>query len=204
MNPSRVFLLIVAGCSLLSLCPLAAQVAGTPFEVNQQYSAEMIITTKEGQAMTQKVYADNGKMRSEASAPGMKMITIIRPDQKKMYHIMDTQKIVMEIPFDPATHPVPGAVSANDGKFEVVGAETVEGVACTKYKMTTKDGTVAFFWVDTAKKVMVKMVPEDGSVTIVWKNFVSGPQDAALFEPPTGYQVMQMPSGGGMPGAPGQ
>jgi len=200
MNPTRVFFLIMAGCCFLSLRPLVAQATGVPFDVSKQYSAEMVITTKDGQTLTQKINSDNGKIRSEGGMSGMTMVSIVRPDLKKMYTVMDAQKMVMEMAYDPATHPMPGATTADDGKFEVVGPETVEGVSCTKYKMTGKDGKVVFFWVDTDKKALVKMVPEDGSVTIVWKNFVTGPQAASLFEPPTGYKVMQMPTGAGMPG----
>jgi len=199
MNPSRLFLCIVAGCCVLSGKPVFAQAVGAPFDVSKQYSAEMVITPKEGEVMTQKIYFDNDKIRSEINNSGMEMVSIIRPDLKKLYSVMVSQKMVMEMPYDPSKTPVPGA-SQNDAKFEVVGQETAEGVACTKYKMTGKDGKVAFFWVDTAKKALVKMVPEDGSVTIVWKNFVAGPQDAALFTPPADYKVMNMPSAPSMPG----
>ncbi len=48
------------------------------------------------------------------------------------------------------------------------------------------------------------MAAEDGKFTIVWKNFQSGPQDPALFEPPADYQKIAMPPIPGMPGgAPG-
>jgi hypothetical protein len=206
MNPSRVFLLIVAGCCFFSSRPLLGQAAGVPFDVSKQYSAQMVITTQDGRVMNSKVYNDNGKVRSEVSMPGMTMVSIIRPDLKKMYTVVESQKMVMETSYDPSVHPIPGATPDNDAKYELVGPETVDGVACTKYKVTTKDGKVVFFWIDPSKKALVKTMPEDGSVTIVWKNFVAGPQDASLFEPPAGYKTMQMPSGVGMPGggAPGQ
>jgi hypothetical protein len=38
-------------------------------------------------------------------------------------------------------------------------------------------------------------------VTILWKNYKAGPQDAALFEPPADYKVMTMPA---LPGGAGQ
>jgi hypothetical protein len=81
----------------------------------------------------------------------------------------------------------------NDSKFETVGPDTIDGVACTKYKMTTKDNKVLFWWVNMATKAPVKVTSDDGSFTILWKNYKAGPQDAALFEPPTDYQVMAMP-----------
>jgi hypothetical protein len=43
----------------------------------------------------------------------------------------------------------------------------------------------------------------DGSLTVKWKNFVAGPQDAALFDPPAGYQIVDMPDMPGLPGATG-
>jgi len=38
---------------------------------------------------------------------------------------------------------------------------------------------------------------------VKWSNYTTGPQDATLFEPPAGFQVMQMPAGMGMPGGGG-
>jgi len=200
MNRTHLFLVIAAGCCLLQAKPLAAQAPGAPFDVSQQYSAEMVLTPREGQAMTQKINSDNGKIRSEMNMSGMEMISIVRPDLKKVYTVMVAQKMVMEIPYDPSKYPVP-TTTQGDAKFEVIGPDTVEGVACTKYKMTAKDGKVAFFWVDTSKKALVKMEAADGSVTAVWKNFVAGPQPASLFEPPADYKVMNMPSMPHMPGA---
>jgi len=191
---------MVAGCCVLQSKPLAAQATGAPFDVSQQYSAEMVLTPKEGQAMTQKINSDNGKVRSEVHMSGMDMISIIRPDLKKVYTVMVEQKMVMEMPFDPTKYAVP-ANFQKEGNFELIGPDTAEGVACIKYKMTSKDGKVAFFWIDPAKKALVKMMPEDGSMTVVWKNFVAGPQAAALFEPPADYKVMSMPSVPHMPGA---
>jgi outer membrane lipoprotein-sorting protein len=196
MNPSRFLLLVVAGGCLLASSPLSAQDPLPPFELNKQYNAEMTITPKDGQAMMQKIYSDDGKVRTEMSVSGMQMVSIIRPDQKKIYSVMPAQKMVTEMAYDAGKTPMAGT-SLPGSKFEVVGPDTVDGVACTKYKETGKDNKVAFLWVDTANKALVKMVPEDGSVTIIWKNYVVGPQDAALFEPPAGYQVLTMPA---MPG----
>ncbi len=199
MNPSRLFLLVVAGCCLFSPRLLLAQ--APPFTPDKQYSADEVITTKDGTSVTVKAYMDNGKMRNEMNTHGMNVVSIIRPDEKKMYSVMPAQKMVMEMPLDPekmkAKMP---STSGDDGKFELVGPDMVDGAACTKYKMTSKDNKVFFWWVKDATKAPVKMTSDDGSFTIVWKNYKAGPQDAALFEPPAGYQVMNMPSGMGMPG----
>ena len=203
MNRSLGLLLFVAGCCLLSTDRVRAQAAGASFDVSKQYSAEMVITPTGNNGMTQKVYSDNGKVRAEMNTSGMEMISIVRPDLKKVYTVMVSQKAIMEMDYDPSNHPISTAPST-DGTFEVVGPDKAEGIDCTKYKMTDKDGKVAFFWVDTDKKALVKMMPADGTMTVVWKNFTPGPQDASLFEPPTGYSMMKMPSAPTVPAVSGQ
>src|SRR5260221_10056808 len=106
--------------------------------------------------------------------------------------------MVMTMPYDPEKYKQMATASGPQGKFEAVGPDTVEGVACTKYKITSdKDSKVSFMWVDAATKAPVKMASEDGSFTLLWKNYKAGPQDAALFEPPADYKMMTMPA---MPG----
>ncbi len=199
MNPSRLVFAVVAGCCLLRPEPLPAQEA--PFGWGKSFSADMVITTAKGRTITSKMYSDGGKMRTEMSMNGMQMATIVRPDLQKVYQVMVTQKMVMEIPYDPNKFKNSmAAASGPKGKFELIGPEMAEGVACIKYKVTSDESTkVNFLWIDAAAKSPVKMASEDGSFIILWKNYKAGPQDASLFEPPADYKVMTMPvmPGGG-------
>lgn len=205
MKPHRLVLALVAGCCLLRPAPLSAQGTAPPFVMDKQYSADLTITTKGGAAMQAKTYLDGDKMRSEMAMNGMDMATIVRKDKLKVYQIMVSQKMVMEMDFDPGKFKGGTAASFGpEGKFEAVGPETVDGVACTKYKVTS-DATrqVFYFWLDLARKVPVQMAAVDGSFTVKWKNYKTGPQDASLFEVPAGYQVMPMPAMPGPGGGPG-
>jgi len=210
MNPSRLLFALVAVTCLLRPTTLPAQEAAPPFAMDKQYSADLLITTGQGETITQKVYSDNGKIRTEMTMQNMQMVMIIRPDQQKIYQVMVGQKMVMEMPYDPNKFKKQMvAASGPQGKFEVVGSETFGGVACTKYKVTSsKDKNVFFFWIDASTKVPVKMTAEDKSVTILWKNYKVGPQDDSLFEVPADYQVMAMPvmpgAAGGAPGGAGE
>jgi hypothetical protein len=205
MNPLRL-LVVVVGFSLLGFEHLLAQAGGTPFTPDKQYSSDEVLTPKVGTPLTMKEYTDNGKVRTEMSMHGMQVIAIIRPDQLKAYSVLPAQKMVMVNPYDPtkvkiASHPTPGV----DAKFEVVGPDTLDGVACTKYKVTSlKENKVFFWWVNNATNAPVKMMAEDGSFSLAWSNYKAGPQDPALFEPPAGYQVMNAPQMPGMPGGAGQ
>lgn len=200
MNSSRLLPALLLGCCLLLTRPLHAQ--DSPFGPGKQFSADQTITTKEGKTITDKIYMDDGKVRTEMSMSGMQIISIIRPDLKKIYTVMDAQKMVMEMPYDAAKIMKNLPPTTGDGKFETIGPDTVDGVACTKYKVTNKNGKVFFMWNDAAKKTPVKMTSEDGTFVMLWKNYQAGPQPASLFEPPSGYQVMAMPAAMPAPAAP--
>jgi outer membrane lipoprotein-sorting protein len=201
MNPTRFVFVIVAGCCLLCSEPLPAQEA--PFDWGKPFSADMVMTTAKGLNFTQKMYGDGGKMRTEVSMNGRQMVTIVRPDLQKLYQVSVDQKMVVETTYDPSKSKSPmAAASGPHGKFELIGPDMAEGAACMKYKVTSNaSNKVSFMWVDAATKAPVKMVAEDGSFTMLWKNYKAGPQDPALFEVPAGYKVMSMQS---TPGGAGQ
>jgi hypothetical protein len=186
MNPYRLLLAVAICVSGLS----SVRADDAPFSMGAQYSADQVVTTARG-TMTNKVYVDNGKIRTEMNANGMQIVSIVRPDQNKVYSVMVTSKMVMVMPYDPSK--VSGQPTTAGSKFETVGPDTADGVACIKYKATASDGKVSFYWADASTKLPVKMASEDGAYTIEWKNYQTGPQDAALFEPPAGFQVMNMP-----------
>ncbi|HEY0256291.1 MAG TPA: DUF4412 domain-containing protein [Candidatus Methylacidiphilales bacterium] len=209
MNRFHSGLILALGCYLLLSHPLPADDTVSPFAPNKQFSADQIVTTGTT-SMTSKVFSDNGKIRTEMNTSGMQIVSIVRPDLQKVYSVMVAQKMVMEMPYDPAKFSQQMTSSGPEGKFESIGSDTVDGVACTKYKITSKDNKVSFMWVDAAKKTPVKLAAEDNSYTILWKNYKVGPQDASLFEPPADFQVMKMPAAapasapGGAPGTGGQ
>jgi Domain of unknown function (DUF4412) len=205
MKLLRLFLLIVAGGCFFRFEPAFAQSAELAYAFPKQFSADEVVTTKEGNTMNMKTYMDNGKVRSEMTANGMQVISIIRPDQQKVYSVLTARKMVMVIPLDPAKVKQmlpPG--SGGDDKVEKVGPDTVDGVASTKYKLTSSNGKVSFLWVDAAKQFPVKLASEDGAYTVLWKNFQPGPQQAALFEAPSDYQVINMPTAPSAPAGGGQ
>ena len=193
MNKYRLLLAVIIGCCVSGVSSLRADDV-PPFTFAKSYSADMVMTAS-GNTVNSKIYTDSGKVRTEMNTSGMQMVSIIRPDQQKMYSVMVAQKMVMEMPYDPAKYKQQAATTTGpQGKFELAGPDTVEGVACTKYKVTTTDGKISFMWIDAAKKFPVKMAAEDNSYSVVWKNYKEGAQDAALFEPPSDYQKMTMPS----------
>jgi hypothetical protein len=205
---NRRLLLTLAGCCLINV-GLAPADDTPPFANVKQYSEEMTVVSKD-MNMTNKMFIDDGKIRCEITMSGLKgipgmpnmpdmqTVSIARLDQKKIYVVMPAQKTVMMMPYDPAQMQKAMAQTYMTGKFDLIGPDTVNGVACTKYKTVVANQTLVM-WMDNAKKIPIMATALDGSVTILFSNFKEGPQDPALFEPPTGYQVVPMPTIPGMP-----
>jgi hypothetical protein len=207
MNLTRPAFLVAAFSLLISSHPLPAQTPA-PWAPDKQFSADQVITTKSGMTINSKIYVDSGKIRTESDANGMNIVSIILPADKVMYNVMVEQKMVMKMPLseERAKQAAAAAGGSSDAKFELVGPDTVDGTPCIKYKMTSAQNAKTFFWwINAATKAPVKMTSDDGAFTLSWKNYKTGAQDPALFQPPAGYPVMDMPGGMGMPGggAPG-
>jgi hypothetical protein len=189
---------MVIACCLVRTEAVAAQDAA-PFVFAKQFSADVVTTDKKGDALESKMYVDSGMLRTEANTNGTsKQILIIRPDRHKFYQVMVDRKMVMETPMDSVRYKKAIGPFAPKIKFQWIGSETVDGVACTKYKGTYPGiyghAKVVFLWVDAAKQVPTKLWEENG--TTILKNFKAAPQDAALFvfDPPADFTVNRMPA----------
>ena len=194
MSPSRFVLTIVAGCCLLRPAFLAAQDTSAPFEMAKQYSSELLISSQGGKPVPSKTYVDNDKIRNEMTMNGLNVAMIVRRDEHKIYQLILNQKMGIELAYDPNRYKNAATTTGPEGQFEESGPDAIDGVSCTKYKVTSsRTGQVFWFWLDTAQKVPVQMASDDGTMVVKWKNFKVGPQPAALFEIPPGYQFMTMP-----------
>jgi hypothetical protein len=194
MNLSRRNLLVWLAVCFVTCRPVLADDNPMPAAFSKHFSAEMTITTQNGTSVKQKIFTDDGKVRVEMDMQGSPMISILRPDQQKVYTVMEAQKMTMVMPFDATKMKSQMALATGmDHAYVNLGPETVDGVACTKYQFTSDDKKSYDVWVDNAKKTPVKMDAADHSFTLTFKNYQPGPQDPSLFEPPAGYQMLNMP-----------
>ncbi len=202
MNLLRLMVAVMISFCVLPSNFLAAQVVSPPFAMDKQYSAELMVMMKDGTTFRGKSFIDGDKLRSNMTVNGMDTVIIIRKDLLKIWMVLDAQKLVMEAPYDPAKFKGQAAASFGpEGKFEVIGPESMDGIPCTKYKVTSLDGkNVVFFWLDLQHKVPVRMEAEDHAYILKWRDYQTGPQDSALFELPANYQVMDMPEIPGLSG----
>jgi hypothetical protein len=161
-----------------------------------EFSATMITQTG-GLEIPGKVYVKGDKMRNEIQASGHPIINILRPDQKLVWIIMPQQKAYMEMPINPGTQQQMMALTDKEkAKMKKVGSETIAGYNCDKYE-TTMDhqgkSMKVYTWVATDLGVPIRVVSEDGSFSMEYKDIKPVEVSDSLFEAPQGYKKMKMP-----------
>jgi hypothetical protein len=182
------------------LCTQRVEAAEQPlFNLGGQYSIDLITTREHPSAgdsvQVEKVNFHDGKLRIELSR--MPCIFIYRPDLKKNYRVYDVDRKLYMAPLNLKEYQaVLAPIVPPPGKLEVVGAETVEGVACTKYKLTRdEDKKVCLYWIDATTQLPVKMQVAGEDEFVTFKDYRATMQQAALFEPPIGYTPTNRPIG---------
>jgi hypothetical protein len=188
----------------LCACAFTAAVAhATDLPVpTVEYSADRTVETDAG-TLEGRIYSAMEKERIETSMHGIENVMILRRDRQAGWMLMPAQRMYQEVDLARAEEQS-GMQSSDKADITVVGPETVEGQAATKYKMVMKDGSGGgFIWI-TADGITVKMdlLGKSGGdktrMTVTLKNIVIGAQDPGLFELPEGYKAM--PSFGGLGG----
>jgi outer membrane lipoprotein-sorting protein len=197
--------ILVSTLSLLLTVYAVAQAESPapPMEWPKQYSADLEMTSQAnaGVKTTTKIFVDGSLTRTEMNVNGMQNVTIMLSDKKVMYTLMPAQKMYMEMQMSDTLAPAP---VDDTTRWEALGSEMINGKDCLKYRATATAGghaTSMIYWVSKADKLPVRMATEDGQMTTDWSNFTKGAQDPALFNVPTDFKKMSMPSSMTMPGS---
>ncbi len=165
----------------------------------KEYSATMV-SKSAGQTITTQIYMKPDKFRTDTKMAGMS--TIVRKDLNKVWTIITSQKMYMEMQGmadAPSTQTVEDKVKGEVSRKKV-GSEPINGHPSTKYEITTEaDGKTMQIhqWWATDISFPVKTAAVDGSWSMEYKDIKIGDQPDALFEVPSGYKKMTLP---GMPG----
>jgi outer membrane lipoprotein-sorting protein len=185
--------------SLMIGIPAQAQ---SDFQFPAVFQADVIVKNSmmpDG-SMQSKIYMDgNDRIRTESNIQGVQAIAIFRRDKNVMYTLMPAQKMAMEMPMTDVPDFVPDTTKGP--KPERLGEETVDGVACVKWKFKsdTPGAEESFFWVDKQTNFPVKMRTADGATEVIWKNVSTAKPDSSLFEVPGDYKKQAMPQMPPMP-----
>ena len=163
-----------------------------------EFSATMI--TKAGAQETQgKIFVKGDKFRNEMKADGGTQISIVRLDKKVMWLIMPAEKSYMEMPLNPqATEQMMLKKPEAQVEMKLLGKETVNGYETEKYETSVRhrgEAMKQYIWLSKKLGMPIKVAAADGSHSMEYRDIEEGGVSDALFEPPRGYQKMQMPVG---------
>lgn len=199
----------LAACALLVLA--ISQLCVAQVYVPQPFSADMASTNANGTKMTGKFYFSPPNSRIDATTQGGNVSMISNSGTN--YIVMHDRHMYMEsqpnqpnpfmrqAPFTPRDfdpkNPCAWAKQKGASSCKSLGTETVNGRVCDKYQGVSGDGKVTGTgWIDQKLHFPIKWISSDGATFDV-TNVKEGTPDASLFQPPAGYQKMNIPS---MPG----
>lgn len=179
----------------------------------QPFSADFASTSSNGKKTNAKMYFSPPNMRWDANSNGQNVSMIVDGSTQTSYMIMHDRHMYIEThsdqtspfmrqqPFTPRDfdpkNPCVWAAQHDATSCKSLGAETANGRLCDKYTGTSKDGKTGTFWIDQKLHFPIKWVTSDGN-SGDFTNVKEGRPDASLFQPPSGYQKMNMPN---IPGA---
>jgi len=185
---------------LLGVCSVEAATLPAP---KVEYSADRVIESEAG-TFTGKVFASKDKERTEITMRGMQSVTIVRRDKQLGWTLMPSHRMYSQMDLAKAQQQS-GSAPSDQVTIEAVGSDAIEGHATTKYKLLMKDGSAGgFIWItDDGIAIKMDMLSKEGGkktrMTVTLTNLKVGPQDAQLFELPSGYAAM--PSMGNLSGS---
>ncbi len=163
-----------------------------------EFSADTVLIAG-GQKMHGKMNAKKDRFRMEITNP-QHMITISRMDKNVVWSIMPSEKMYIEMPFNPSTAPKTDVNIEGEIDREHLGSEIINGHSTEKYLITFKNGNLTqkiHQWLATDINFPIKTADPNKEWIQEYKNVKIGAQPNKLFEAPEGYSKMHMPT---MPG----
>jgi hypothetical protein len=199
---------VVNVMSIFVLSLFAVAAFGANAATFNNYSADMETTSAQG-SFTSKIFVKDGKMRMESDTQERKSINIIRPDKKVIWMLMVDSKTYMEIPLDMSTQDIQSKLYDPNIQTdkEFIANELVDKHPTKKYHLTIttngKKEKSGYIWEATdLANFTVKYESEDKKMTTAWKDIKMGGVADSVFELPSGYKKMDMPTMPGMGGGP--
>ncbi|HJH27695.1 MAG TPA: hypothetical protein C5S37_13250 [Methanophagales archaeon] len=166
---------------------------------------DTVITSPGNPSVTSKQWVKGNNMRTEITAEGQKMITIMNGDKQEIYMYFPEQNMAMKMDFSEAPESaVEEAVSIEQYNPTVIGTETVDGMLCTVVEYVVPEGkSKMWLWQKHGFPIRMEMTTSDGTSRIDWKNIEFGDISDDKFELPAGVEIMDLADMSGMPPLPG-
>ena len=195
------------GCCVLLVLTVSSICAAQVY-TPQPFSADFSSTSANGTKATGKYYFSVPNFRMDMTTNGQNVSVITDGSTQTSYIVMHDRHMYMEShanQANPMMRQSPGLPKDFDPKnpcawaarrdytCKSLGTEMVNGRLCDKYQGTSQDGkNTGTGWIDQKLHFPIKGVSSDGG-SFDFTNIKEGRPDASLFQPPAGYQKMNIP-----------
>ncbi|HXG15800.1 MAG TPA: hypothetical protein VNK50_06095 [Calidithermus sp.] len=158
-----------------------------------------IVMRRGADTVVMRRFTSAGRVRWELAAAGTDMVMIERPDRGVIWIVPPPAPGHVRAYLEhklPSPAPASAGAAAGlpaDLTVRLLGPETVDGRRCVKYELAHQ-GRTATVWADAETGAPVRL--RHAEMSVDWQNYSVGPQPAALFEPPPGYERQVMPDFG--------
>ncbi|CEG12725.1 hypothetical protein MSIBF_A2670001 [groundwater metagenome] len=160
---------------------------------------DVIMTSQGMPSMTQKIWLNKKKMRTEAIMEGQttKLIYLTDMDAKTMYMYMPAENMAMKMDFSNAPKPATESTEGVDKyKPVVVGTETIDRKVCIVYEYTAEEEKIkSWVWKDKGFPIRTEMTTAQGKIITEYKNIEFANIPDSMFELPAGVKITEMPTG---------
>ncbi len=183
--------------SVLTIClgsqSLAQHWSKKPFEASYD------VQSAAGKTSMRMVNDGQGHMRNEMSTAAGKMISIIDVPNKVMYSVMESQRMVTKMPYKDSGTGVTDEQSAKAANAKELGAKVIDGHPCHGWQ-TVSSGATTESWTGDDIGCVVLSTTKGPNYTSGMKllKYSAAKPNASEFVVPSGYKVMEMPSGAGV------
>ena len=170
--------------------------AAGPLDLTVEYSADAIVGMGD-QARPGKVWRTPKALRLESQENGRPQTVIVRVDRSLAVLLVPEMRLAIETDLSGLSLTQALLGGSDRIKSTSMGPETVEGTRATRWWVETSDPKAGWFrgfiW-STDRGVVMKIEGEGehrgrrGLVHLLFRNVRVGPQDIALFEPPTDFR----------------
>ncbi len=175
--------------SVLTIC-LGSQSLAQHWS-KKAFDASYDVQSASGKTSLRMVTDGQGRSRQEMSTSSGKVVSIIDAPNKMMYQVMESQRMVMKMPYQDSSVSITDEQSAKAANAKPLGVKVIDGHPCHGWQTVQKNATTESWIGDDIGCVVVSTTkaPDytSGMKLLKYSATKPSPSDFVI---PSGYKVM--------------
>ncbi|HAS04991.1 MAG TPA: hypothetical protein DCR71_04485 [Dehalococcoidia bacterium] len=154
----------------------------------------MIITNPEGLTLTNTIWFENNKMRSEMVTEGETVITLTNFDTRTVYIYYPSENMAIRATYEPVETALDETEGIEQYNPEIIGTEMLDGKECLVIQYYIEGATTKMWiWKEYGFAIRIEVRDYQGLTVVQYKNISFSDIDDSLFELPAGVEIFDIP-----------